>query len=160
MGTITAPELLTVSHTLEGFDSGNETLNNWLQKRALKNQLGDASRTFVITDGRRVIAYYSLGSGSIERTGAPKPMARNMPNAIPVMILGRLAVDHRYQSKKLGSALLKDALLRTKRVSKEVGIKAMLVHAISDEAKRFYSQYGFQTSVMDDMTLMLSIKHI
>lgn len=161
MGAITAPELLTADHDTSGFNCGNDSLNNWLAKRAVKNQLGGASRTFVIVDSRgQVIAYYCLASGSVERSEAPKSMTRNMPNALPVMVLGRLAVDLRYQNNKLGGALLRDALLRVKQVSKEVGVRAVLVHAISEDAKRFYRQYGFQPSPVDEMTLMLSLKHI
>lgn len=160
MAVISAPELLTAAHDLSTFDCGNDVLNDWLIKRAMKNQTSGASRTFVVTSSTTAVGYYCLAAGSVERSLATKSLARNMPEPIPVMVLGRLAVDRTYQSKKLGSALLKDALLRVKRVSSDVGVRALLVHAISDNAKQFYKQFGFQESPMDDMTLMLSMKHL
>lgn len=160
MGISTPPTALTVSHEVSEFDCGNDSLNDWLIKRALKNQNSGASRTFVICQDNRVVGYYALASGSVERMASPKSIARNMPEPIPVMVLGRLAIDVRMQAQRLGSALLKDALLRTLSVSKNVGIRAILVHAISGDAKRFYLGYGFQTSPIDPMTLMLPVRHI
>ena len=160
MGVSTPPTALTGSHQVSEFDCGNDALNDWLIKRALKNQNSGASRTFVICQDNQVIGYYALASGSVERMATPKSIARNMPEPIPVMVLGRLAIDTRMQGQRLGSALLKDALLRTLSVSKNVGIRAILVHAISGDAKRFYLGYGFRISPIDPMTLMLSIRHI
>ena len=160
MGISTPPAPLTGSHEVSEFNCGNDVLNEWLIKRSLKNQNSGASRTFVICQNNRVIGYYALASGSVERMATPKSIARNMPEPIPVMVLGRLAIDARMQGQRLGSALLKDALLRTLSVSKNVGIRAILVHAISEDAKRFYLSYGFQVSPIDPMTLMLPVRHI
>lgn len=160
MGVISPPAALTDSHEVSGFDCGNNVLNEWLLKRALKNQHNNASRTFVIGKARRVVGYYAIANGSVERLDAPKSIARNMPEPIPVVVLGRLAVDQQVQGQKLGAALLKDALLRSLAVSKSVGIRAVLIHAISEDAKRFYLNYGFQVSPIDSMTLMLPIKKI
>lgn len=160
MGEITAPALLTPEHDLEAFDSGNATLDEWLIKRALKNQDSGASRTFVIRDDDKVIGYYALATGSVERDVATGNFARGMPEPIPVIVLGRLAIDKHYQGKRLGAALLKDAMLRTVTISQNVGVRGLLVHAISDEAKRFYLNYGFQESPMEPMTLLISIKTI
>jgi predicted N-acetyltransferase YhbS len=160
MGISTAPTALTGSHEVSEFDCGNGALNDWLIKRALKNQSSGASRTFVICQDDRVVGYYALASGSIERMASPKPIARNMPEPIPVMVLGRLAIHNTMHGQRLGSALLKDALLRTLSVSKNVGIRAIVVHAISEDAKRFYLGYGFQVSPIDPMTLMLPTRHI
>ena len=160
MGKITAPCLLTDEHNTNDFDCGNNILNEWLQKRALKNQKSGASRTFVITSDNEVIGYYALATGSVERIHAPKLIARNMPEPIPVLVLGRLAINKAQQGDRLGSSLLKDALVRTCTVSKEIGIRALLVHAISEQAKSFYQYYGFMESPSDSMTLLLSIKHI
>ena len=160
MGVITRPEALTDEHQTNDFDCGNDLLNDWLKKRALKNQANGASRTFVICKEDRVIGYYALSSGSVERIEAPKPIARNMPETIPVMLLGRLAIDSSAQGQGLGAALLKDALLRILSVSKNVGVRAILVHAISEDAKRFYLGYGFQVSPIDSMTLVLSMGKI
>ena len=160
MGVISTPAPLCSDHDTTRFNCGNDTLNDWLIKRVLKNQDSGASRTFVINSNKRVIGYYALASGSVERLAAPGSIARNMPEPVPVIVLGRLAVDVDYQGHRLGAALLKDAMLRTLAVSHEVGIRAMLVHAISDEAKQFYRRYGFQESPIDAMTLMLSIQQL
>ena len=160
MGITAAPIPFADNHQVSEFNCGNDALNDWLKKCALKNQTNGASRTFVICQDDRVLGYYALASGSIERIVAPKPIARNMPEPIPVMVLGRLAIDITRQSQRLGSSLLKDALLRTLAVAKNVGIRAVLVHAISEDAKRFYQGYGFQVSPVDPMTLMLPIRHI
>lgn len=160
MGISTPPAALAGSHEVSEFDCGNGALNDWLIKRALKNQSSGASRTFVICQDNRIIGYYALASGSVERMATQKSIARNMPEPIPVMVLGRLAIDAPMQAQRLGSALLKDALLRTLSVSKNVGIRAILVHAISEDAKRFYLGYGFRVSPIDPMTLMLPVRRI
>ena len=160
MGELTAPAPLTADHQVSSFDCGNDALNQWLKRRALKNQHSGASRTFVACQSQKVVGYYALATGSVERAIAPKLIARNMPELLPVMVLGRLAVDSSMQGRRLGSALLKDALLRTLRVSRDAGISAVLVHAISEEAVRFYQRYGFRPSSIESMTLMLPLRHI
>lgn len=160
MGVISAPALLTHEHDTSKFDCGTPSLNEWLNKRALKNQDNGSSRSFVITCEEFVVGYYALATGSVERSSSPKSLSRNMPESLPVMVLGRLAVDLNYQGRKLGAALLKDAMLRTLTVSTHAGVRAMLVHAISNDAKNFYLSYGFQESPIDEMTLFLSIKHL
>lgn len=160
MGITTRPVVLTDGHEVSEFDCGNDILNDWLIKRGLKNQGTGASRTFVICQGNRVVGFYALASGSVERLASPKSIARNMPDPVPVMVLGRLAIDTRLQGQNLGSAMLKDALLRTLSVSRDVGIRAILVHAISVDARRFYLGYGFLVSPIDRMTLMLPLRHI
>jgi GNAT superfamily N-acetyltransferase len=160
VGIVTRPETLTEAHQCINFDCGNDVLNDWLKKRALKNQASGASRTFVIGNEDRVVGYYALSSGSVERLEAPKAIARNMPETIPVMLLARLAIELDSQGQGLGAALLKDALLRVLSVAKNVGVRAILVHAISEDAKRFYLGYGFQVSPIDSMTLVLPMKNI
>ncbi|TQV88678.1 GNAT family N-acetyltransferase [Aliikangiella coralliicola] len=145
---------------MSDFNSGNATLDEWLQKRALKNQDSGASRTFVIAEDSKVVGYYSLATGSVERVLTTSNFSRNMPEPIPVVILGRLAIDIEYQGKKLGSHLLKDALLRTLTISNNVGVRGVLVHAISDKAKLFYQSYGFTESPMEPMTLLISVKQL
>lgn len=160
MGIVSAPEQLNPKHKLENFDCSNETLNDWLKKRAFKNQKSGASQTFVICQDMRIVGYYALATGSIQRIEAPKSMARNMPSTIPVIILGRLAIDLQYHSQRLGAALLKDAILRTLLISENAGVKALLVHAISEQAKAFYLHHNFVETPAEPMTLLLSIKHI
>ena len=160
MGAIASPTLLNSDHNTAQFNCGTLSLDEWLKKRALKNQSNGASRSFVICENNRVIGYYALATGSVERLIASGAIARNMPEAIPVIVLGRLAVDVQYQGQRLGSALLKDAMLRTLSIARNVGVRGLLVHAISEEAKQFYLSYGFQLSPVEPMTLLLSVKHL
>jgi len=151
---------LSAAHDTTAFDCNNATLDEWLSQRALKNESSGGSRTFVICQKNQVIGYYALASGSVERIAAPKTISRNMPEPIPVMVLGRLAIHQNHQRQGLGSALLKDALLRSMGVAGNVGVRAVLVHAISSNAKQFYQRYGFIESRIDSMTLMLAVNHI
>ncbi len=158
MGLVSFPSVLKESHKFHEFDCGNNSLNEWLTKRVIKNQDSGASRTFVIRSQDKVIGYYTLASGSVERLNTPKAISRNMPESIPVTVLGRLAIDKQFQRQHLGSALLKDAIQRTALISKDVGVHALLVHALDDLAKAFYLQYGFIESPIDSLTLFLSCK--
>ncbi len=160
MAEISAPTPLLATHVTDGFDCGEPVLNDLLLKRALKNENSGASRTFVVCQNNRVIGYYGLATGSIMHKQAPGRVRRNMPDPVPVMILGRLAVNLDMQSAGLGlgRALLRDAILRTLVVSKQVGIKALLVHALSNAAHKFYHQCGFIESPLDPMVLMITLK--
>ena len=153
-----APQALTPQHELSDFDCGEPILNEWLKRRALINQLSGASRIFVVTaESNRVLAYYALAAGAVTHADAVGAVRRNMPDPIPVMVLGRLAVDRSCQGRQLGSALLKDAFLRTVNVAENVGIRALLVHAINDAAKQFYLDRGFQPSPANPYALMLRL---
>ena len=159
--TLSAPESLSGKHALSAFDCGEPDLNTFLMRRALSNQESGASRTFVVTDQNdRVVAYYSLATGSIEARQATGRVRRNMPDPIPVMVLGRLAVSRQYQNQSLGSWLLKDALLRVLGVAEMAGIRAVLLHAMSDRARRFYLKHGFALSPLDPMTLMIPLNDV
>jgi len=158
MGEITAPEPITASHITESFACGIPVLDEWLKRRALKNEVSGASRTFVICQDRQVVGYYTLATGSVGHHDAPGKIRRNMPDPIPVMVLGRLAIDQDWQHVGLGHGLLKDAVLRTLTVSQHVGVKALLVHALSEDAKRFYTRNGFLESPFDPMTLMIALQ--
>lgn len=161
MGEISAPSLLLVEHKTGQFSSGNETLDEWLRKRALKNQTSGVSKTFVICENTNsVIGYYAIATGSVERIVAPRNFSRGMPDPIPVIVLARLAIDQHYQGQKLGSFLLKDAMLRALNISSQVGIRGLLVHAISEDAKKFYQRYGFFESSFEPMTLVISMKKL
>ena len=154
---IAAPEHLSAAHDLSLFNCGNAALNDWLTKRALSNEESGASRTYVVCSRDRVVGYYALANGAVALTKALGRVRRNMPDPIPVMIVGRLAVDQRWQGKNVGRSLLRDAILRTLQASEIAGIRAILVHAISADAKRFYERYGFSASPVDPMTLMITI---
>lgn len=158
---LSAPEPIRPDHDLALFDCGAEpSLNEWLKKRALANHSAGASRTYVVCDGSRVVAYYCLASGAVRAAEAPGRVRRNMPDPIPVVILGRLAVDRAWQGHQIGAAMLRDAALRTISAARTIGIRAMLIHAISDSARAFYLRYGFVPSPADPMLLMATIQDL
>ena len=154
---LSPPEKLNSSHQIDSFNSDNNELNEWLKRRALKNELEGASRTYVVCAGKVVIGYYCLANGALAQTTATGRVRRNMPNPIPVIVIGRLAVDRHWQGKGIGRALLRDAILRTLQAAEIAGIRAILVHAISEEAKQFYEKCGFTASPIDPMTLMVTV---
>jgi GNAT superfamily N-acetyltransferase len=154
---LSSPEKLKPSHQFDSFDCGNSHLNTWLKQRALRNESQGASRTYVLLVDNSVVAYYCLANGAIAQIISTGKVRRNMPDPIPVMIIGRLAVDLGWQNKGLGKALLRDALLRTLQASEIAGIRAILVEAISEEAKQFYEKCGFTASQLAPMTLMITI---
>jgi GNAT superfamily N-acetyltransferase len=154
---INPPEKLNASHQLDQFDCGNLQLNNWLKHRAFKNEIQGASRTYVVTVENVVVAYYCLANGAIAQTISTGKVKRNMPDPIPVMIIGRLAVDLNWQGQRIGKALLRDAILRILQAAEIAGIRAILVEAISEEAKQFYEKCGFTVSPIATMTLMITI---
>jgi len=108
---LSSPVLLTAEHYLQEFSSGTDNLDDWLKRRALPNQITGASRTYVVAEDKRVVAYYCLASGALALNHAPRSISRNMPDPVPIVILGRLAVDLSWQGKGLGVALLQDAVL-------------------------------------------------
>ncbi|MBK6742545.1 MAG: GNAT family N-acetyltransferase [Hydrogenophilales bacterium] len=155
--TVSAPEPLAVHHDIEAFASGVASLDTWLKRRALKNQHSGASRTFVACEGRRVMANYALASSAITVEEASGRLRRNMPNPIPVVVLERLAVDKAWQGRELGRALVRDAALRVIQAADTIGIRGVITHALSSEAKAFYEQVGFESSPLDPMTLMITL---
>ncbi|MDP2732219.1 MAG: GNAT family N-acetyltransferase [Hoeflea sp.] len=155
---LSAPALLDETHELDLFDSGHDSLDEWLRRRARSNQLSGASRSYVVCDGARVVGYYCLSSGALASADAPGALKRNMPDPIPMAILGRLAIDKNWQGKGLGAALLQDAVMRAGQAAHILGIRGLLVHAISDEAKAFYEYFGFTASPKNPMTLVMSLK--
>jgi len=160
VGKLTAPVPITPEHSADNFDCGISSLNHWIRRQALKNEASGASRTFVVCQGNDIIAYYALATGSIIRQNAPGKIKRAMPDPIPVMILGRLAVDLDAQGTGIGQGLLRDAILRTYNVSLQVGVRALLAHALSEDAKEFYLRHGFIESPMEPMTLLLNPKEV
>ncbi|MBZ9723369.1 GNAT family N-acetyltransferase [Mesorhizobium sp. CO1-1-11] len=155
---LSAPTPLAENHDLEPFQSGTESLDQWLRRRARANQVSGASRTYVVAEGIRVVGYYCLSSGGLDLAEAPGIVRRNMPDPIPMVVLGRLAVGTGWQGKGLGAALLQDAVLRAGQAATILGIRGIFVHAISDEAKAFYERHGFAASPKNPMTLVLSLK--
>jgi GNAT superfamily N-acetyltransferase len=156
-GEIGAPEKLSAEHDLAGFDSGEPALDEWLRRRALPNEASGASRTYVVCAGKKVVGYYTLAVGAVAHADAPGRVKRNTPDPVPAMVLGRLAVDRAFQGRHIGAGLLRDAVLRTVQAAEIAGIRAILVHAISEAAKRFYEGYGFIGSPVDPLTVMITI---
>ncbi|MEQ4924126.1 GNAT family N-acetyltransferase [Proteus hauseri] len=156
-----APEPLTANHDLSEFDSGENSLNIWLKNKALQNQLSGASRVFVTcTDNNKVMAYYALSTGIVHSYDAVGRFKRNMPIDIPVVLLGRLAVDNQARGIGLGRALIRDAAIRVIQAADLVGIRGIIVHALSQEAKQFYQHVGFYCSSIHPMLLMITVQDI
>lgn len=152
-----APEKLTSSHDVSQFECGEPALDNWLKKRALQNEEAGASRTYVLRTGNEIAGYYALATGAIAHAEAAGRVRRNMPDPVPVIILGRLAIASKFQGRGIGTALLRDAVLRIMQAAEIAGIRAILVHALSDQAKGFYKKHGFIPSPADPMTLMITV---
>lgn len=151
------PEPLAAHHELDEFDSGVGSLDDWLRRRAIGNQAGGVTRTFVACEETRVAAYYSLAASSIAAVDAVGRFRRNMPDPVPVVLLARLAVDRRFQGRGLGRALVRDCALRVIAAADAVGIRGVIVHAISEEAKNFYLSLGFDPSPLHPLTLMATL---
>ena len=158
---LTPPTILTKEHDRNSFDCGVPALNDYLKKYALQNQKKHAARTYVATRGNRIVAYYSLAYGSVSLEETPQSVKSGLPrHPVPVILLARLAVDSSEQGRGLGAALLKDALLRTIQAAEIAGLRAMLVHAKDDSAKRFYEKFGFEPSPIDAYHLFLRVPDI
>jgi len=160
VGRLLPPEPLTDRHDIGDFNSGEPTLDDWLRRRAQANQVSGATRTYVVCQGKRVIGYYALASGVLAVESARGRFKRNMPNPIPVAVLARLAVDRSWQGQSLGRALFRDAAFRVAQAADAIGIRGLIVHAISEEAKKFYLTLGFEPSPREPMTLMVSLSDI
>lgn len=154
---MSAPAPLESGHVIENFDCGKTALNDWLKNNARKAEARSA-RSYVVCAGNIVIGYYCLATGGVLREDAPGKLRKNMPSSVPVMILGRLAVDGAYKGRGIGSGLLADAMRRTLGVAKQAGVRAMLLHAIDDEAISYYLQYGFIQFPEGDKTLFLPVE--
>jgi GNAT superfamily N-acetyltransferase len=157
------PQPIKPDHELEGFDCGKAPLDDWIRRRALRNE-GKASRTYVVTAASdragAVVAYYTLAMGAVRLAEVPSRLARNMPNPVPVAVLGRLAVDRRHEGRGLGAAMLREAMQRVLEASRSMGARALIVHAIDDEAAAFYTRYGFQPFPPGTRTLWLPVETI
>ena len=158
--SIAAPCHLEEKHNCELFHCGEPALDAWLKNRALKNEAGGASRTYVITHANAVVGYYSLAVGSVGHSFVPGRIRRNMPDPIPIMLLARLAVDISLQRQGIGHALLRDAILRTEQAAHIAGIRCILVRALNGRAKHFYISCGFTPSPINELTLMLPLSSV
>ncbi len=154
--------MLSETHDLSDFDCGRPELNDWLVKKALKSQQRNNAKVYMVTDSitTKVICYYAIAMGSIQREGAIAALRRNSPSPISMIVLARLAVNDSYHGKGIGVGLLKDCVKRSVHAMNVVGGAGVLVHAIDDSVKDFYARFGFQESTFDPMTLMARIKDI
>jgi GNAT superfamily N-acetyltransferase len=157
---LSPPELLAERHDISGFRSGEASLDDWLARRARANQVSGASRTYVVCHDKRVIGYYALASGVVAVEAAPGRFRRNMPNPIPVAVLARLAVHENWQGQGIGRALFRDAAHRVAYAADAIGIRGIVVHAISERAKSFYLALGVTPSPQEPMTLMVTLSDI
>lgn len=155
--SLSRPELLAVHHDLENFASGEDSLDDWLRRRAQANQVTGASRTYVVCENLRVAGYHALASGAVVTRDVPGRFRRNMPDPIPVIILARLAVDRAWQGQGLGRGLFRDAAERVARVAETIGVRGILVHAISEPARDFYLRLGFDPWPGHPMMLVATI---
>ena len=155
--SLSAPAPLAAGHDVEAFDCGDAGLEAWLKRRALANQLSGATRTFVVCEESRAVAYSALTSGEVRTEQVTGRFRRNMPQPIPVVVLARLAVDIRRQGRGLGRALVADAAMRVEHAAEIIGVRGLVVQAISDDARRFYLALGFDPSPHDPMTLLITL---
>lgn len=157
----TGPVHLDQSHTVEGFDCGDDVLNRWLVSRALSNQHGGGSRTWVATDDvGQVVAFYASSTAIVLHSEASGKYRRNQPDPIPALLLGRLAVDRKHAGGGLGKALVKHFLMKALEVAELVGVRVLLVHARTREAAHYYQQFGFEQSPFDDLMMMMLVKDL
>jgi len=158
--SISAPVPLTAEHDVSTFDCGEPSLNDWLRHRGLKNE-SRFSRTYVACEENRVVAYFCISAGAVERTAAPGKLRRNAPDAIPVSVIGRLAVSREHMGKGLGADMLADALRRIAVASQSIGIGAVMVHAKDDAARHFYMRCAeFIEYPQDSRNLFLPIETV
>lgn len=158
---LSAPSPLGDVHRLDNFQCTAPELTKWLLERARQNHASGATKCFVVCDGQHnVIGYYALAAGAVSHENAPSRVRRNMPDPIPVTVLGRLAVHQDWMGKGVGQGLLKDAVLRTLQAAEHMGIRALLCHAIDEDAKGFYLKHGFIESPTHPMTVMLSLDRV
>jgi GNAT superfamily N-acetyltransferase len=157
---LTAPEPLAEHHDVSLFASGETSLDDWLKKRAPANQVSGASRTFVVCDGKRVVGYYALASGAVTVATVPGKFKRNMPDPIPVVLLGRLAIDNSWQGKGIGRALFSDAAMRVSQAADTIGIRGIVVHALSERARKFYLALGFTECPHEPLILVATLQDI
>ncbi|HZL25302.1 MAG TPA: GNAT family N-acetyltransferase [Acidobacteriaceae bacterium] len=157
---LSAPEPLASFHDVSLFASGEPSLDDWLKKRAPANQVSGASRTFVVCDGKRVVGYYALASGAVTVATVPGKFKRNMPDPIPVVLLGRLAIDSSWQGKGIGRALFRDAAMRVSQAAGAIGIRGIVVHALSESARKFYLALGFTECPHEPLILVVTLQDI
>lgn len=152
-------EPLSQKHDRNHFDCGVEDLNHFIKHYALQNQRKHFVRTYVCCNGDKIIGYYSLAFGSVNKENAPETLTRGMGKyQVPAIILGRLAIDKNYQKQGFGMALLKNAVLRAKQAEQIGGLRVIVVHSRDTAAQAFYAEYGFIAAPDMPLTLFFPIE--
>jgi predicted N-acetyltransferase YhbS len=152
---------LAADHDLSAFDCGEASVNHWLQRRARKNEQSGASRVYVVCNDRTVIAFYTLSASAVVHDRVRGRFRRGMPDPVPVMLLGQLGVDTRYQRRGMAASLVRDALLRCVSVSSQAGVAAVLVDALTEDLVPFYRRLGFDAiSETEPTTMMIRMKDV
>lgn len=160
-GLLTGPEPLSARHVVAGFTCGVDSLDAYIVGQALADQRAEKSRTSVFTDTERVIAYWTLAAAAVEPAVATTRLAAGRGNqAIPVILLARLAVDQAWHGRRIGEAVLIDALARASHAADLIGARAVLVNAVNGSAAAFYTRYGFESSPTDPLHMVLLMKDI
>lgn len=152
-------EPLTANHRRDGFDCGIDSLKDFLKRFARQNNEKGLGRTYVaVRQGDlQICGYYMIASGSISFNSIPENLPRY---PVPVVHLGRLAVDKAFQGQRLGKVLLADALMRAVKIADQLGIYAVELYALTDFAREFYQKFGFTVLLDDSLHLYISIKKI
>jgi GNAT superfamily N-acetyltransferase len=154
---------LDKKHDRSLFDCGQPMLNEWLKDRAGQFDRRDLSRTFVATriGEARAVGYYAISTHRVVYDALPAAEARRLPRLdVPVVLIGRLAVDQSAQGQGLGAMLLVDALRRSAQISEQIGIRAVEVDALDDAARKFYLKFGFRPLLDDRRHLFLPMHEI
>lgn len=159
---VLAPERITSHHDLTQFKNGTHpSLDSWLHDRALASE-GLSARTYVIcsaAEPTRVVGYYAISTAMVQRSAMPTAkLRRGMPDEIPLLLIGRLAVDADYQGRKLGTDLLIDALRRCVIAAETAGARGVITHAIDDAAMAFYERHGFVRCALAERTMLMPIE--
>ena len=161
MAPLGPPESLAAHHDVSQFSSGVPTLDSWLRGKARLNEAKGGARTYVACDADRVAGFYSLAASSVERRWVSSRVGRGMPDPVPVILLGQLAVDEHYRARRLGSDLLVDAARRCLAAAGMIGARAIVVQAIDERAAAFYAQFGFRPfSAREPLMLILRMSEI
>lgn len=157
------PEPLRGKHNTEGFECGEPSLDSWIERHARQAETSGSARVFVTTDdGERIVGFYALTAASVSPDEATKRLMKGQPKhqPVPAILIGRLAVALDHQENQLGRSLLQDALLRSALAADSIGARAVIVHAISDDAAHFYERFGFDVSPTDTRHLILLMKDL
>lgn len=158
MSGYSAPRPISEGDVVAAFDSGEPTLDKYLRERALANHVEGASRCFVTCRDGRIVGFYALTAAAVERAGTPGRVRRNIPDPVPVILMSRLAIDRKEQGKGLGAHLLRDAVTRAVAAAEIIGVRALLVHALHEQARAFYAHFDFEPPPTDPLHLLLLIK--